>query len=227
MNTDTARTTKSFVAALAVLAGLAILSLAVHGRQRVENPIVQNDFVKVSEYAEPTKVELVATARNADFALLIVRAEPTTKGANPNTYAGSWKPFNVRYVDVGGLYGLGSYTCCREFWLELHSAPAGSPFADDAVRLDPKHNEVLLDNQLVRVVRVHFPPGESGPMVDKRARVIIMLTDSHATVTLPDGHSEVRDGKTGTVSFSKAGRQATNNVGTTPLENIVVELKSK
>lgn len=102
-----------------------------------------------------------------------------------------------------------------------------APFHQDALKLDPAHNTVLFENEGVRVVRIHFGPGESGPMVDKRARVIIMLTDSHATVTLPDGHSEVRDGKAGTVSFSKAGRQATNNVGTTPLENIVVELKSK
>ncbi len=109
----------------------------------------------------------------------------------------------------------------------LKDPPESAPFADDAVKLDPKHNEVLLENDRVRVVRVHFAPGESGPIVDKRARVIVVLTDSHATVTLPDGHSEVRDAKSGTVTFSNAGRQATNNIGTTPLENIVVELKSK
>jgi hypothetical protein len=33
--------------------------------------------------------------------------------------------------------------------------------------------------------------------------------------------------KAGTVSFGNAGRQATKNTGTTPLENIVVELKSR
>ncbi len=95
------------------------------------------------------------------------------------------------------------------------------------MKLDPDHNEVVFENKHVRVVRVHFAPGESGPVVDKRPRVIIVLTDSHATVTLPDGHSEIRDAKAGTVSFGNAGRQATNNIGATPLENIVVELKSK
>jgi hypothetical protein len=33
--------------------------------------------------------------------------------------------------------------------------------------------------------------------------------------------------KAGSVSFGNAGRQATKNTGTTPIENIVVELKSK
>ncbi len=119
---------------------------------------------------------------------------------------------------------FGSY---RMVTIEHHAAPPPSKFDDDAVKLDPKHNEVLLENDHVRVVRVHFAPGESGPIVDKRARVIIVLSDSHASVTLPDGHTEVRDAKAGTVSFGNAGRQATNNIGATPLENIVVELKSK
>lgn len=111
--------------------------------------------------------------------------------------------------------------------IQIHAQPPRAKFDDDAVKLDPNHNQVLFENDLVRVVRVHFMPGQSGPIVDKRARVIVTLTDSHATVTLPDGHSETRDAKAGTIAYSRAGRQATKNAGTTPLENIVVELKSK
>ena len=122
--------------------------------------------------------------------------------------------------------------CSRENDLEFVSVepkswPPKSKFRDDAVKNDPAHNKVLLENNRVRVVRIHFLPGESGPTVDKRMRVIVPLTDSHAMVTFPDGHSEVRDVKAGSISFGVAGRQATKNTGTTPLENIVVELKSK
>lgn len=109
----------------------------------------------------------------------------------------------------------------------LNDPPESARFADDAVKLDPKHNEVLLENSRVRVVRIHFAAGESGPIVDKRPRVIVVLTDSHATVTLPDGHSEVRDAKAGSIYFGNPGRQATSNIGSSPLENIVVELKSR
>lgn len=112
-------------------------------------------------------------------------------------------------------------------YVKLKSAPINSALGDDAVKLAPSHNQVLLENDRVRVVRVHFEPGESGPIVDKRPRVIAAVTDSHATVTFPDGHSETRDVKAGTVSFGNPGRQATKNTGTTALENIVVELKSK
>jgi hypothetical protein len=37
----------------------------------------------------------------------------------------------------------------------------------------------------------------------------------------------VRDGKAGAVSYSNGGSQATLNAGSTLLENVVVELKSK
>jgi hypothetical protein len=114
----------------------------------------------------------------------------------------------------------------REIKLEFKALPPASPFEKDAVKLDPKHNEVLFENERVRVVRIHFGLGESGPVVDKRPRVIILLTDTHAQVTLPDGHSEVREGTAGTIQWSKGGRQATMNGILGPLENIVVELKS-
>jgi len=111
--------------------------------------------------------------------------------------------------------------------IDLKSIPPKTTFKDDAVKSDKAHNEIVLENDRVRVVRIHFAPGESGPMVDKRPRVIVAVTDSQATVTFPDGHSEPREMKAGAVSFGNAGRQATKNTGTTPLENIVVELKSK
>lgn len=95
------------------------------------------------------------------------------------------------------------------------------------MRVDPKHNEIKFENKSIRVVSVHFGPGESGPIVDKRPRVIILLDDMHAIVTLPDGHSEPRDGKAGTVYWGNAGAQATKNIGAKPFENIVVELKGK
>jgi hypothetical protein len=131
------------------------------------------------------------------------------------------------YFEHGGVYGCTGTDLGTFFHVDIKSQPKKSTFKDDAVKLDPAHNELLLENYRVRVVRVHFEPGESGPMVDKTPRLIVAVTNSSATVTFPDGHSEARDVKAGAVSFGNAGRQATKNTGTTPLENIVVELKSK
>ncbi len=106
------------------------------------------------------------------------------------------------------------------------SPPAVGPFEKDAAKLDPKHNEVLFENDRVRVVRIHFGPGESGPVVDKRPRVIILLTDTHAQVRTPDGKLSPRDSPAGAIQWSLGGSQATINGNVGPLENIVVELKS-
>jgi hypothetical protein len=105
------------------------------------------------------------------------------------------------------------------------SPPVKSQFDDDAVKLDPTHNKVIFENDYVRVVRIRFAPGEAGPIVDKRARVIVPLTGSHASVTFPDGHNEPRDTEVGVIAFGNPGRQGTRNIGKTFVENIVVELK--
>jgi hypothetical protein len=129
--------------------------------------------------------------------------------------------------------GSGSTASCRPAGNELiiaivlKTVPPAANFKDDAVKLDPAHNKVLMENDFVRVVQLHFPPGESGPIVDKRYRVITALTTSHAMVTVPDGRSRAADMNAGTIVYSAGGRQATLNAGTGPLDNIVTEFKGK
>lgn len=116
----------------------------------------------------------------------------------------------------------------REIRIELKDSPPTSPFDRDAVKLDPSHNKVLLENASVRVVDVHFGLGEKGPVVDKRPRVIILLNDMHADVAKHDGDTpSPRDGKSGVIQWSLGGSQATMNRNETKLDNIVVEIKGK
>ena len=189
--------------------------------------MLDNKFVAVERITFPPNNQGYGFARVSEPARIVfLRFRPAEQDA---TASGGWQFEKVSFFsrEAGRMIvppGAGAFRLVNIY---LRDQPEMAPFADDAVRLDPKHNEVLLENSRVRVVRIQFAPGESGPIVDKRPRVIIVLTASHTTVTLPDGHSEVRDAKAGTVYFGNAGRQATNNVGTTPLENVAVELKSK
>jgi hypothetical protein len=196
-------------------------------------PPIENEYVKVT-VAPPltTDAQGVLALGINTWNIPLVQLRVPTKFINPDT--GLLEPAELGkvsafYVAPGGHFsGSRSYESHEAFiYIDLKSSPSKSTFTDDAVKIDPLHNEVLLDNDRVRVVRIHFAPGESGPIVDKRARVIVARTDSKATVTFPDGHSEQRDMKAGTVSFGDAGRQSTKNTGTTAIENIVVELKSK
>jgi hypothetical protein len=133
------------------------------------------------------------------------------------------------YADKGGKLEY-KYLGCdilkyREVKIEIKTQPPETSFVDDAVKVDPKHNEALFENDRVRVVRIHFPVGQEGPIVDKRPRVIILLTDTHAQVRTPNGQLSPRDSPAGTIQWSLGGRQATINGNVGPLENIVVELK--
>jgi len=197
-----------------------------HGIQR-ENRLLDNEFVVVERITFPPNNDGFGYARVSQPARIVfLRFRP---GEQDATASGGWRFEKAGFLsrEAGRTIVPPGSEAFRLVNIFLNDQPESAPFANDAVKLDPKHNEVLLENSRVRVVRIHFAPGESGPMVDKRPRVIIVLTNSHATVTLPDGHSEVREAKAGTVYFGNAGRQATNNIGTTPLENVVVELKSK
>ncbi|PYU49780.1 MAG: hypothetical protein DMG53_04440 [Acidobacteria bacterium] len=239
-NTRTTRTGFCFLRACAVAASVASVAGSTlaqqeqsetqwereHGIQH-EKRLLDNKFVAVERITFPPNNEGFGYARESEPARIVfLRFRAAEQDA---TALGGWRFEKVSFFsrEAGRMIvppGAGAFRLVNIY---LSDQPERAPVADDAVKLDPKHNEVLLENSRIRVVRIHFAPGESGPMVDKRPRVIIVLTDSHATVTLPDGHSEVRDAKAGTVYFGNAGRQATNNIGTTPLENVVVELKTK
>jgi hypothetical protein len=189
---------------------------------------LENDYVKVS-VSPPATPTMLADCFSFETPLVRLIVPTTVTTPMPDI------PGKPNYTRVFAAYAApprGVVTCSRKehasvIIVYLKAQSAKSVFHDDAAKIDHAHNEVLLDNDRLRVVRIRFEPGESGPMVDKRARVIIARTDSQATVTFPDGHSEPREVKAGTISFGNAGRQATKNTGTTPLENIVVELKSK
>jgi hypothetical protein len=55
--------------------------------------------------------------------------------------------------------------------------------------------------------------------------VVTMLTDSHVRFTMPDGTSVAQTMKAGESKFTPAGNHLPENLGDTPMEEILVELK--
>jgi hypothetical protein len=219
--------------AMAAIAGGLLWAAAIVA----QNPpaasalLVENDSVRVSQVTlSPGEAPLAVAAEDVPLLIITLDSDASTQTASGPADPASWSFGGVQYLAAPGAAaskGGDSHKVVRQIWIKLKSAPASQPFEKDAVKLDPAHNTVVFENDRVRVVHLHFPPGESGPVVDKRARVITMLTNSHAIVTRPDGTTAVRDGKAGTVSYSSGGSQATLNAGATLLENVVVELKGK
>jgi quercetin dioxygenase-like cupin family protein len=88
------------------------------------------------------------------------------------------------------------------------------------------HRKIEFENDQVRVVRYQFAPHAKIPMHQAPDLVGIWLTDGHLKLTFPNGKTEVQIHKAGDVGWGSAQQHAGENVGSTPLEFIAVQLKS-
>src|SRR5262249_48537941 len=97
--------------------------------------------------------------------------------------------------------------------------------AQDPVAADPAHYSVALDNARVRVLRVHYQPGEGSPMHAHTAGVRVFLTDIHNRFFAPDGTTSEASRKAGEIIWAEPVRHGNRNVGTNAVEIIEMELK--
>jgi quercetin dioxygenase-like cupin family protein len=99
--------------------------------------------------------------------------------------------------------------------------------AQDAVKVDPGHYKVLIDNPSVRVLKITYSPGAKSPMHSHPDSMLVSLGDSKARFTLPDGKTQDMEIGKETASYLPATTHAPANVGTTPVDAILVEFKAK
>jgi hypothetical protein len=95
----------------------------------------------------------------------------------------------------------------------------------DPVKVDPKHYQVVLENDEVRVLRAKYGPGEKSVMHEHPASVAVSLTDYHMKMTLADGKAQDMTSKAHEATWAEAGKHLPENVGSTPVEVMVIELK--
>ena len=106
-------------------------------------------------------------------------------------------------------------------------ASAVPAFAQDPVKVAPNIYSVVFENDQVRVLRVVVAPGAKSPMHEHPANVVVPLTAAAVRFTLPDGTTQEATMTPGTPVWGPAGKHAGENLGTTRVEAIIVELKSK
>jgi hypothetical protein len=109
----------------------------------------------------------------------------------------------------------------------LWSVSAVPLFALDAVKVDPKHYKVELENDQVRVLRIHYGPHEKSAMPSHPGSVAVFLTDAHVKFTTPDGKTQNANAKAGSTQWEAGGAHLPENAGDQPFELILVELKGK
>ncbi|MGH9784467.1 MAG: hypothetical protein ACRD88_09800 [Terriglobia bacterium] len=98
--------------------------------------------------------------------------------------------------------------------------------AKDAVKVDPRHYEVVVNNKRVRAVRVHYGPHEKSVMHGHPATLGIFLTDAHFRFTYPNGKSEEITTNAGDVMWFTPHEHLPENLSDQAFEAVIVELKA-
>jgi quercetin dioxygenase-like cupin family protein len=98
--------------------------------------------------------------------------------------------------------------------------------AQDPVKVDASHYKVLVDNPSVRVLKISYAPGSKSVMHQHPDSIVVPLSASKVRFTTPDGKTEDSEMAAGSAQYSPAGTHNPANVGTTPVEAILVEFKA-
>jgi len=99
--------------------------------------------------------------------------------------------------------------------------------AQDAVKADPKHYKVELENDDVRVLRIHYEPGEKSVMHEHPKGVAVFLTDYQVKFIVPTGEEIPVSGKAGQVVWDNGDKHLPENTGKKAMEVIQIEMKAK
>ncbi len=102
-----------------------------------------------------------------------------------------------------------------------------SALAQDPVKVDPKHYSVVLENEHVRVLKIHYDAHEKSVMHEHPGAVAVFLTDGDVKFTMPDGKTQEMHPKAGTAQYTAAGKHLPENLGDKPFDVMLVELKGK
>jgi quercetin dioxygenase-like cupin family protein len=97
--------------------------------------------------------------------------------------------------------------------------------AQDAMKVAPDKCKALLENDRVRVLEIRLKPGDKLGMHSHPPAVTYFLTDGKAKTLLPDGKATETVAKAGEARWSEAVTHANENLGTTEVRVVVVEMK--
>ena len=103
---------------------------------------------------------------------------------------------------------------------------AGSVLAQDAVKVDPEHYKVVLDNPAVRVLTITYAPGAKSVMHQHPDSMVVPLADSKVSFTTPDGKTRDLELAKESASYSPAETHNPTNVGKTPVDAVLIEFKT-
>jgi hypothetical protein len=129
----------------------------------------------------------------------------------------AFKRGDVRWRAAGGPYTAENVSDhpIRILEIDLKGAPAGpAPVTKlDPVAVDPQHYSVDFENEFVRVLRVHFGPGEKGATHEHILNRVVFYVNDQPNAKVDD------------VRMSGAATHAESNDSARAADRIAVEIK--
>lgn len=112
--------------------------------------------------------------------------------------------------------------------VELKTKPAGVAVngAGDQLKADPKGTKLVLENEYVRVLRTVVPAHGKLAMHSHPAHVVIYMNGVSARATMADGKTQEANVPARGIRALGATKHVMENLGDTPTEAIVIELKT-
>ena len=110
--------------------------------------------------------------------------------------------------------------------LSLVLFASGTVLAQDAVKVDPAHYKVVLENDSVRVLRISYPVGSKSTMHQHPDTIVIPLAESKVRFTMADGTSQDVDLPAESATYAPAVTHNPANIGTAPVDGLLVEFKA-
>jgi quercetin dioxygenase-like cupin family protein len=105
------------------------------------------------------------------------------------------------------------------------TATAAAPTLKDPIHTDADKYRVVLENSQVRVLRYHDEPGDSTHPHHHPCFVMYALANFERELTFADGSQRLRRFQAGETAWMPAQSHVGHNVGSTPTEALLIELK--
>jgi len=115
-----------------------------------------------------------------------------------------------------------SVLCVCALLLMVAAIPA---LAQDPVKAAPEAFKERLNNSEVRVLEYSSKPGQKEAMHSHPAVVLYVIQGGKLKSTMPDGTSKVTDYKSGDIQWREAVTHSGENVGTTEMKSLLIEVK--
>jgi quercetin dioxygenase-like cupin family protein len=181
--------------------------------ERVDTPQVRIYVATLQPHAPSISRNGHATPR----VLVYLDEGAMTVKEGSDTATITFKRGDVRWRPAGGAYTAENTSDhpIRILEIDLKRPPAGpAPETKlDPTVVDPRHYKVELENEFVRVLRIHFGPGEKGATHEHILNRVVFYVNDQPNAKADD------------VRMSGAATHAESNESAQPADRIAVEIK--